>query len=580
MSKRNESQGHRRGTHPSRDRRNRSRPWSIRLRSTLDGLSDRLLHLQSPDERPWKFTLPVLALAFVARAVIALSGDFVLHPDEIMQYLEPAHRLVFGNGVTYWEYFYGARSWLVPGLVAGVLKLFDIVGLGQPFWYVGGVKLVFCAISLLIPASMYFFARWHFGETAARVALLMGAFWYELVGFAHKPMTEFVATALLMLLLALCVRPAPDRLRVVLTAAVLAVLVTAIRVQYAPLALLVLGLFFLRTGKKMQLVLAAATVFVAVGVFDAITWDGGLFHSYIVNIRVNLAFGDLHAGESPAWQFLYWLLIASMGLVALCVLAALRDLRRYALLLVLVILVLLTHSLQSHKMYRFIFAVIPLWLLIGADFVVWFASRASEGRSRMSLGPTSLVLAASFAAISLAGILNALPHQVKVYQSRTGVTGIVGFLRNQDPIFAAYRYLASAPGVAAVWQEDRLYFNLPGYYYLHRAIPFYDAKSGRLILTGREGIGGEALAALVSHIVSADPATSIPGYSVEKTFGTIRILRRDADEPAIRPWQEYAPAITGDTFTELMHKLYPDAPTPPSNSGIRFADEKTEIKEQ
>ena len=92
-----------------------------------------LLHPALPDERPWKFLLPVLALAFAARAAKALSGDFVLHPDEIMQYLEPAHRLVFGNGVIYWEYFYGARSWLVPGLVAGVLKLFDIVGLGQPF---------------------------------------------------------------------------------------------------------------------------------------------------------------------------------------------------------------------------------------------------------------------------------------------------------------------------------------------------------------------------------------------------------------------------------------------------------------
>jgi hypothetical protein len=104
-------------------------------------MSDLLLHPASPDERPWKFLLSVLALAFVARAAIALSGDFVLHPDEIMQYLEPAHRLVFGNGAICWEYFYGARSWLVPGLVAGVLKLFDLVGLGQPFWYVGGVKL-------------------------------------------------------------------------------------------------------------------------------------------------------------------------------------------------------------------------------------------------------------------------------------------------------------------------------------------------------------------------------------------------------------------------------------------------------
>ena len=578
MSKRNRSQAHGRGAAARRDKLKQALP--VRLRSALGVAPDLLLHPAPPDERPWKYLLPVLALAFVARAAIALSGDFVLHPDEIMQYLEPAHRLVFGNGVTYWEYFYGARSWLVPGLVAGVLKLFDIVGLGQPFWYVGGVKLVFCAISLLIPAGMYFFARWHFGETAARVALLMGAFWYELVSFAHKPMTEFVATALLVSLLALCVRPVPDRLRVVLTAAVLAVLVAAIRVQYAPLALLILGLFFLRTGKKMELVLIAASVLVAIGVFDAITWDSGLFHSYLAYIRLNLTLDDLITDASPAWEYLYWLLIASMGLVGLCILAALRDLRRYALLLLLVALVLLIHSLQSHKMYRFIFAVIPLWLLISADFVVWFASRASEGRLRPSLGPTSLALVASFAAISLAGILNALPYQDKVYQSHTGVTGIVGFLRNQDPIFAAYRYLASAPGFSAVWQVDRPYFNLPGYYYLHHSIPFYDANTGYLIFADQDKTEVEAIAASVSHIVSADPATSVPGYSVEKTFGTIRILRRDADEPTVRLWQKYAPTITGGTFTKVMRKLYPDAPIPPPNLGIRFADEKMGVSGQ
>ncbi len=36
----------------------------------------------------------------------------MLHPNEIMQYVEPPHRLVFGNGVIYWEFFCGARSWL------------------------------------------------------------------------------------------------------------------------------------------------------------------------------------------------------------------------------------------------------------------------------------------------------------------------------------------------------------------------------------------------------------------------------------------------------------------------------------
>lgn len=196
----------------------------------------------------------------------------------------------------------------------------------------------------------------------------------------------------------------------------------------------------------------------------------------------------------------------------------------------------------------------------------------------MLLGPTSLVLVTSFAAISLAGILNALPYQDRVYRAYSRETRIVGFLRNQDPIFAAYRYLASAPGVYAVWQVDRPYFNLPGYYYLHLEIPLYDANTGHLIFADQEKIEVEDIAASVSHIVSADPATFVPGYSVEKTFGTIRILRRDADEPAIRPWQEYAPTFKTGIFGEIASKLYPGAPTPPPNWGIRFVDEKTEIK--
>ena len=244
----------------NKKRRTRRRDSRRDRQRSPASVADALLHSQTPDERPWKFLLPVLVLAFAVRAAIALCGDFVLHPDEVMQYLEPAHRLVFGNGVTYWEFFYGARAWLVPGVVAGMLKVFDFVGLGEPVWYVGGVKLMFCAISLLIPVGMYFFARRHFGETSARVALLAGAFWYELVGFAHKPMTEFVATALLMVLLALCVRSSADRVRTVWIVALVVVLMAAVRVQYAPLALLLLGVFFFRTEKKVQLVVAAGRI--------------------------------------------------------------------------------------------------------------------------------------------------------------------------------------------------------------------------------------------------------------------------------------------------------------------------------
>ena len=550
-------------TKRKRPRKNRRRGPRAAVRPVLPRIQaaiEVLLHPRATD-RPWKYLPLVLALAFAARAVVALSGDFVLHSDEIMQYLEPAHRLVFGSGVTYWEYFYGARSWLVPGTVAGVLKLFDAVGLGQPFWYVGGVKLLFCAISLAIPAGMYVFARRHFGETAGRAALLAGAFWYELVGFAHKPMTEFVATAPLVALLALCVRRSVDDVRTVWVAAFLAALTAAIRLQYAPAALLLLGIVFLRTGKRIQLTLAAAGFAVAFGLFDAISWNGGLFHSYVTNIRFNLVLGAARTGESPAYQFLLWLAIAGLGLSLLCLAMALRRVRRYGFLLGLIALVLLLHSLQAHKEYRFVFAVIPLWILIGADLAARLAARGDGSRRFAGLA------AAGFAAVSLAGILNALPYQDRVYRAWSRETGVVSFLRNQDPIFPAYRYLARAPGVSGIWQVDRAYYNLPGYYYLHSKIPFYDGVTGSS-LKGNV----DTVSSLVSHIVSTDPGYSVPGYSLEQEFGEVRILRRDRNEPLVRPWLDHAPVMVSNRNKRIMRRIDPDVPSPPANFGIRFAD--------
>ena len=185
-------------------------------------------------------------------------------------------------------------------------------------------------------------------------------------------MTEFVAAALLMVLLVLCVRSS-DRVGTVWLVALIAVLAAAVRLQYAPIALLLLGVFFLRTEKKVYLAVAAGVFLLAVGVFDAMTWDGGLFHSYMTNIRFNLIVDQGRAGESPGYQFLWWFLLASVGLGALCVVVALRDVRRYGFLLAMVALVVLVHSVQAHKEYRFVFAVVPLWLLVGADVMVRFA---------------------------------------------------------------------------------------------------------------------------------------------------------------------------------------------------------------
>lgn len=536
------------------------------------------LHPQAPESAPWRYLSLVLALAFAVRAGVALSGDFVLHPDEIMQYLEPAHRLVFGSGVTYWEYFYGARSWFVPGLVAGVLALFDALGLDEPRWYVAGVKLAFCAISLAIPAGMYFFARHHFDEATARAALVAGAFWYELVGFAHKPLTEFVATAPLMALLALTVRPAEAaRTEAVWPAAALAVLAGAVRLQYAPIAALLLGIVFVRTAKRVRLLAVAAGLALAVGIFDAVAWDGRLFHSYVVNVLYNLILGPMRAGESPPWQYLEWLALAGGGLVVLCIAGAAWRPRRYGLLLALIALILAMHSVQPHKEYRFVFAVVPLWLLIAADLTARAGAAMARRAGARAIGPRrsgpspagvcAAVCAGVFGGVSAAGILNALPGQDRVYRAWSSETGAVRFVRDQDPIFAAYRWLAAAPGVEAVWQPDRGHHQLPGYYYLHRAIPFYDGQMRPFIERS-----GADVTALASHLVTENPTLSLSGYSVERTFGTVRILRRDMDAPPVRRWREYAPVLVYDINDAIMRRIDPQAPSPPANWNIRLTD--------
>ncbi len=547
-----------------------------RLRSVLEAAPALLPRPQAPAEPVWKFLWPVLGLAFAARAGVALSGDFVTHPDEIVQYLEQGHRLAFGNGVLYWEFFYGARSWLIPGLIGGVLALLDAVGLGQPFWYVPAVKLVFCAISLSIPAGMYFFARRYFDETAARAALLAGAFWYELVGFAHKPMTEFVATALALALLALCARPARGGRRGIAAAwlvAFLAVLTAAIRLQYAPLALLLLGVFFLRAGKaaKAHTALAATAFVFAVGGFDALTWDGGLFHSYRANLAFNLTIDRAAGWVWPTHQYLLWLLYTGLGLSALCAATALLEPRRYGFVLVLIAAILLIHTVESHKEYRFIFAVVPLWLLVGAGIVARLADRLATRPWRPSRRPIKPALiygtaGVLFAAVSLGGILNVLPGEDEGLGANASIP--IRFVRDQDPAFAAYRYLAAASEVSSVWHVDRFYHDLPGYYYLHRAIPFYDRLTGPAndLHTDLETLRGS-----VSHLVTEDPDLAVPGYAADRDFGGVRVLRREAREPPVRRWRDFTPTVTHTYGEALMRRLYPDAP-PPADFGIRFVE--------
>ncbi|MEI9987972.1 MAG: hypothetical protein WDN69_35640 [Aliidongia sp.] len=98
----------------------------------------------------------------VARMLAALCGASLLvktliywtapnlgNPDETFQYMEQAHRLVFGTGLVPWEFIAGIRSWLLPGLLVPGVALARALGTGPEFFPASSAAV--CALLSLLP---------------------------------------------------------------------------------------------------------------------------------------------------------------------------------------------------------------------------------------------------------------------------------------------------------------------------------------------------------------------------------------------------------------------------------------------
>ena len=534
----------------------------------------------------WTYLPLWLLVAFVLRAAVALAGDFLLHPDEIMQYLEPAHRLVFGNGVMFWEQYYGARSWLMPGLIAGVLWLCTLVGLDEPHAYIAVVKLFFCALSLLIPLGMYLFCRRHWGEHSARLALVLGVFWYEFVAFAHKPMTEFVAAALMCALLAVMPLHAPSRdWRVWAVAGVLGAVAVAIRFQYAPLigVLLIIGVYRASNTGRLAMLGGGAAVLCAVGMLEIWNW-GAPFHSYWLNVVANLALEGTRAEEPmPLWLLLH----ASGGLLAVAAAGAVWHLRRRGFVFGLLLLILIPHMLSAHREYRYVFATVPLWLMVFADMVTVASDRFAPGAWIRRAGVGVAVL------VSMAGIFNAIPDQNSIYRSFSQEGSHFNFLRDRDPVLQLYLRLSEDNAVRGVLDASRFYATTGGYYYLHRAIPFYDFEVWHNVAGGRDPTD------YVSHIITRASASGgqypmfvgdsdsgelvywrtdsdrqpIPGYAMVDQVGDLVLWQRQPAHP-LKQWRDYQIAtVSSPGAVDILEQIFGyKLPTPPPNYGIDFTD--------
>lgn len=310
----------------------------------------------------WNFALVALLLvclaALLLRVGLAVAFPNLIHGDETFQTVEQAHRLVYGTGMTPWEFVEGARSWLLPGILAGAMQVGEVL-FGSDGGHRLGVLLLLSLLSLAPVVCAFFWA--YLEQRSIQAGVLAGlacGVWFELVYFGPKSLSDAVGAHTLILGAFLLRRDAaiPRRFWLLLAGVTIG-LATMIRPHLVPATLLIM-LWNNRwewRERWLPSFLGAALSLLAAGALDWVTW-GAPFHSYWTYLRVNILEGKAASfGTVPWYYYFVWMIQTwSWGLPLVASLVLLGA-RKQPLLLLVAAVVVLSHSPIGHKEYRFIY---------------------------------------------------------------------------------------------------------------------------------------------------------------------------------------------------------------------------------
>ena len=469
----------------------------------------------------WKKIHVVVFIGLLIRITIALVSEQVHQADEIFQYLEQAHRLVFGYGYIPWEYRFGIRSWILPGLLSLLLQPFKFLHFDDPNLYVPAIKIFSCFASVSLIYSAYSIGRNLVSEQAGRIASILTCVWYELIYFSSKPTPEVLSTYLLMIALAIVTtRTAP---RNPLLFGFICAFAVLLRLQYLP-AIAIIVLFGCLGYKRREILTIGGSILLTVivaGYVDYFTW-GSFFASYYNNYlfnavhKVSSIFGKQH----PLY-LLGTLTICSVGIFPIAACLSWKRGRQVWLLWLLAASIIVSHSLILHKEHRFVFAAIPIFLILAAVVI-------SDGISQyLSRKPVNQVLTwfLSFfiVATSVCSPFAVFPYESIYIHPRFSKQN--SSIINQQPILKAYLLLSKEPDLFAVLNTFSSWWSKTGgYYYLHHDIPVYFPQH-------LESIKRKKIRSYVSHIVCRFNDKEIPGFSPIARIGELEI-RKQTHPPA------------------------------------------------
>ena len=476
-----------------------------------------------PDEHPptaddtrrarW-LLLAALAAGAALRGWLALTDTGIAWPDEIYQSLEPAHRLVWGRGWVALEFREGLRTWVLPGLVAGLLEAFRGLGLSRPALYTPAAKLVFAALGVATAwATARLARRMGAGPMESAAAGALWALAAPAIYFAPRGLSEPLSAFPVTLGLAWSLPAGASRRERVLGASLLGFAVL-LRLQDALVCVALVGAWLARRRWRESAELVAVLVGWALllGLLDRLTW-GGWFHSAVAYWRYNWVEGrGALFGASPPGYYLRTLWTSMPTVAAVMIPAVLLGTVRAPALAATVALFLGVHSAIPHKELRFILPVLPAAMALAGVGLSVAATRVGR-RLPVGLALLAAVISgARFHALTF-GDLGAYEGQ------RDGVSAYEDFA----PVNRLLLVASELPQLCGLKVEATHIAWAGGYTYFHRDAPMYShlgpprgSRHYDVVLTPAFTVPPQAVLARDGPLVLArlfeGPCTPDPAY--------------------------------------------------------------------
>ena len=310
--------------------------------------------------RTWFWGLAALAIAL---RVLAFDPYSAHHQDETIQYLEQAHRIVFGYGFVPWEYRYFIRSWLIPLLLVPPMQLGE--------WLDPGGTLYLILPRAMVAAANFtpVIAAWFIGKRISTAHAIVGmavmALWIESVLFSVQTLSESLSVACFFGAVALLHREA--RFGAIVAAGALMALAGLFRFQFGP-AIALYAVLIAGTDRRVwaALMLGGLPVVAGGGLLD-IAMGLRPYEWILNNYNANITQGRMkEIGGHDVGYYLKAIPHFWKWAVVPIFIFLLHGWRRNPALFAAALINIAVHQFVGHKEYRYLWLSIDALLLLAA----------------------------------------------------------------------------------------------------------------------------------------------------------------------------------------------------------------------